>query len=391
VQLPTVNEEEVRNMAELQAVKYLPYSQEEMAIAYKIIEVTQDGYTNILLILAQRKSVNRYLEIFRYAGIPVEKITLSSEGLLNWYLGLKLDDRQPIALLDLDSYHTHIQIFRNKKLFFSRSISFDTLDPDSDRTAILREIRLSFDLFLREQDKRVSRIILSGREEYSVHFSSFISDNFSIPCERIEQLRNIKTEEDTTKFLQRLKDNSYTGLLGIALEPEKLTIDLLPRDIVVKRRERLLKKELIKTAVLLCAILVVAFGIVKKKMSDESAYLRKIDAKLKKMEPEVNRLSKLKESIELIQNQLMFKGSSIDILRELYTILPDGISLTLFEFDDKSRILIRGTTKELSKVFKLLPILEKSPYFENARINYATKRTFKQKEFADFEIICALK
>ena len=45
---------------------------------------------------------------------------------------------------------------------------------------------------------------------------------------------------------------------------------------------------------------------------------------------------------------------------------------------------------ELSSVFKLLPILEESPYFKNVKINYANKRTFKHKEFADFEIVCAL-
>ena len=109
------------------------------------------------------------------------------------------------------------------------------------------------------------------------------------------------------------------------------------------------------------------------------------------MEPEVTWLLKLKGNAELVQNQLMFKGSSIDILRELYAILPEDISLTIFEFEDKNRILLRGTAKELSRVFDLLPILKKSPYFEEVQINYATKRTFKEKVFADFEIICALK
>ena len=79
------------------------------------------------------------------------------------------------------------------------------------------------------------------------------------------------------------------------------------------------------------------------------------------------------------------------MIRELYTILPEDISLTIFEFEDKSRVLLRGTAKELSRVFSLLPVLEKSQYFENVKINFATKRTFQKKEFADFEIICALR
>ena len=391
VRLPAANEEEVRNMVELQAVKYLPYSQEEMVVSYTIIDTTKDGYTNVMLILTQRKSVDRYLEIFKYAGVSIEKIALSSEGLLNWYLGLKVDDQQPTALIDLDRYHTHIQIIKDKKMVFSRSVSFDTIDPDSDMTVLLREIRLSFDSFVKEQDARVSRIILSGSQDYSSHFSPYLADNLSVKCERLEQLQNIKAKETADKYLPQFKSVSYTYLLGIASEPEKLAMNLLPHDIIDKKREQTLKNELIKTSVLFLTVAVAAFGVVEKKINDKRVYLKNINARLQEMEPEVKRLSELAEGIELIQNQIMFQGSSIDILRELYGMLPGDISLTLFEFEDKERILLRGTARDLSGIFELLPVLEKSPYFKNVKINYATKRTFKEKEFSDFEIVCALR
>ena len=119
-------------------------------------------------------------------------------------------------------------------------------------------------------------------------------------------------------------------------------------------------------------------------------YLQKLDAKIKAIQPEVERLSRLKESSEIIDSQLTFSGSSIDIIREIYKMLPKDVSLTLLEFEDKERLLLRGTAKELSSVFNFLPVLEKSAYFENAKINYATKRTFRNVDFADFEIVCQL-
>lgn len=255
----------------------------------------------------------------------------------------------------------------------------------------MKEIKLSFETFLKEQGERVSRIILSGSEDYSKDFSVFLRDSLLMPCERVEQLRDIKVKEAVTKLLSQFKNSSFTYLLGIAFEPLNLAINLLPPAIIDKKREEILKNELMKTAILFLAVIVAAFSITQKKMSDKRVYLRKIDARLKEMEPEVKRLSKLKGNIELIQNQLMFKGSSIDIIRELYKILPKDVSLTLLEFEDKNRVLLRGTTKELSRTFDLLPILERSPYFENVKINFATKRTFKRKEFADFEIICPLR
>jgi len=390
VRLPTTNEHEVRDMAELQAINYLPYAREEMVVSYTIIETTKDGYTDILLILTQRKSVDRYVEIFRGAGIPIEMIALSSEGLLNWYLGLKLDDKQPIAIIDIDRYHTHIQIVKNKKMLFSRSVSFDTVNPEQDKDALLGEIKLSFDSFMKEQHESISRIILSGSEDYTSHFSSLLADNISIPCERLEQLRNVKVKDIVNKSLHQLKVASYTYLVGTALESERLTVNLLPRDIIEKKKEETLKSELTKTIVLSLLVIIAIFGIVGKKIHDKRVYIRNIEARLKAIEPEVKRLTTLKENIELIQNQLRFEGSSIDVIRQLYTLLPGDVSLTLFEFEDKMRVLLRGTAGNLSEVFNLLPILEESPYFENVTINYATKRTSKQREFADFEIICNL-
>ena len=391
VRLPTAKEEEVKNMAELQAVKYVPYSQEEMVVAHKVISVTKEGYTDILLILAQRKSVNRYVEIFRHAGIPIEKLTLSSEGILNWYSGLDIKKTDVVAIIDLDSYHTHIQIVENKKLLFSRSVSFNITDPASDRDVLLREIKLSFDSYLKEKDEKISRVILSGSEDYARDFSFFLSDNLSTPCDYIDQFQGFTLKKGESKYLPQFKKASYVHLLGIASQPEKLTINLLPRDIIDKRKEQILRNELIRTMVLSLFVVVIAFGIMEKKISEKRSYLKKIETRLKEIEPEIKELLKLKENIGLIRGQLAFKGSSISIIREVYDILPEDVTLTLFEFEDKNRILLRGTTKELSRVFNLLPQLEGSPYFENVKINYATKRTFKRIEFADFEIICALR
>ncbi len=138
-------------------------------------------------------------------------------------------------------------------------------------------------------------------------------------------------------------------------------------------------------------ITVAAFGIMEKKVNEKREYLKKIEGRLREIDSEVKKLSRLKGNIELIRGQLMLEGSSISIIREVYEILPEDVSLTLLEFEDKNRVLLRGTTKELSRVFNLLPLLEKSEFFENVKINYATKRTFKQTEFADFEIICAIR
>ncbi|MDD5680594.1 MAG: pilus assembly protein PilM [Candidatus Omnitrophica bacterium] len=390
IRLPTTNESEIRNMAELQAIKYLPYSREEIVISHKMISMAPEGYSDILLVLVQKRLVSKYINIFRYAGINVEKIGLSSEGILNWYARLGRKDSDSVGIIDVDSYHTHIQVVKDKNLLFTRSISFDAGAADPDMNILLREIKLSLDSYYKEKNENVSRLIVSGGEDCSKKVADFLKANMAVPCEIVGQLGGLNVEKAAKQSLDKFKNISYNALLGLAMLSENIEVNLIPYDMLEKKKEDAAKRELVKSAVLLLCILVAFFGILEKKMIGKRIYLRNLEKKIATIEPEVERLSRLKESTELINNQLMFKGSSIDVIRELYRILPKDASLTLLEFDDKGRLLLRGTAKELSSAFNLLPILEKSPYFESAKINYAAKRSFKQAEFADFEIVCQM-
>jgi len=389
VRLPTVNVNEIQDMAELQAIKYVPYAREEVVVSYRILERSKDGYSKLILVLAQRKSVERYMAILNAASVRPEKMALNAEGLFEWFASLKMADKRPVAVIEIDRRHTQILIIRNGMMLFSRAISFDAEKDPFDETSIIREIRLSIDSYNKEYEERISRIYLTGSRNYTAKLEPSIKSGFVAPCEVLEQLYTIKSGEETAKVLQSGRD-SFSSLAGIALNAEKLSINLLPSDVLSKRKEQALKREFIKTGVLFLSVLVAVFGMAEKKMNDKRSYLRRLERQISEIEPEVKRLSKLRGNIELIRAQLTFRGSAIDILREVYTLLPEDISLTLLEFEDGSNLLIRGTTDDLGKVFKLLPALERSAYFESVKISYATKRIYRGQELADFEIICSL-
>ena len=386
IRLPAVSDSEIRNMAELQAIKYLPYSRDEIVVSYKVISTTSEGYSDVLLVLAQRKLVERYVNIFKIAGINVDKLGLSSEGILNWYIKTERGTSDSVAIIDIDRYHTHIQIIKDRNLLFSRSISFDAFFAEREKNAILKEIRMSFETYSKERNTGVGAIIISGAEDYTKTIYDILCTDTATPCEIVLQEDYIKGYGFGEQVLKRLKEYSYTALFGLTRAPELAEINLIPEEILAKRKADAVKRELTKSIILVLCVLVAFFAILEKKMLEKRFYLQKLDAKIKAIQPEVERLSRLKESSEIIDSQLTFSGSSI----EIYKMLPKDVSLTLLEFEDKERLLLRGTAKELSSVFNFLPVLEKSAYFENAKINYATKRTFRNVDFADFEIVCQL-
>ena len=108
------------------------------------------------------------------------------------------------------------------------------------------------------------------------------------------------------------------------------------------------------------------------------------------MSPEVEQLVKMKRNVDLVSGQLRFEGSALEIIRELYELLPADVTLTAFEFEDGDHMLIRGNADELGKVFEVPPALERSQYFSNVGINFATNRQHADRTYVDFEIIAGI-
>ena len=56
----------------------------------------------------------------------------------------------------------------------------------------------------------------------------------------------------------------------------------------------------------------------------------------------------------------------------------------------EKEVILKGNAPSMTLVFSFVPILNKSEFFENAQVKYATQRKTRRGELTDFEIICPL-
>ena len=78
--------EEISKIIDLQAGRYTPYSRDEIVIDYLCMTTPGQHYTNVLLIIVNRKLIDRYVQIFDRAGIFVARFGIASE---RWYTHYK--------------------------------------------------------------------------------------------------------------------------------------------------------------------------------------------------------------------------------------------------------------------------------------------------------------
>jgi Tfp pilus assembly PilM family ATPase len=84
LKLPSTDPDEVAGMVELQMARQTPYSKNEILTDYRVLGVESEGYTRVLLAIAQHGAVRNHVSVLEEAGLDVEQVCLSSEGVHAW-------------------------------------------------------------------------------------------------------------------------------------------------------------------------------------------------------------------------------------------------------------------------------------------------------------------
>ena len=398
LKLPSTKESELEQMVAFQVERQIPYSKEEIISDYQIVDTDPQGYSKVMLVIAHRDVVNRHLKILGDAGLEPQRLMLSSQAILSAYLATRSaqakEETSPIALIDCSGQAIEINIIHRGRLIFTRGISLREIASFKEewQAKVIEEVRRSFSAFQKEEkDLKVAKAILTGARAKVEDLVGTLREELSMPIEAInfiEELPVVKglsppSESDT-------KEVSLATAIGLALESPGAEIDLLPRQIRRRRELASRRKDLIKVCALGLAILAVGSGAFLKKIYDRERQLEWLKAEVRRTDPKAREIEAMMRKARVIKDQLDVKGSSIDVLNELYRLIPPETSLTILIFDEKEMVTLRGTSYSMSDVFKLVGILEASPYFQNVEVKYASKRKIRGKELTDFQIICPL-
>lgn len=392
LQLPTTNPNELDNMVDMQVVRQIPYTREEMVYDYYIIGLTEEGYTKVLLVIAHRDIISKYLRILEKVGIVPDSIELDSLAIVELckFLNMELPEEKPVAILDIDYANTNIVVIQGGFPTFTRAVSIGTMQISGktpppvgkDWTSEwVGEINRSLIVFQREQGVSIEKIILIG--DYARYMPN-ISGKLSFPVSGF----------DITPYVEGISlsdaNVSIASLLGSIREGVNTSVNLIPGEIKSSRLIKARRKSMAMTGILIAGIIGTLGLTLDKKIQDRQEYLGSLENRLRQTSPMAKELAVKKDRLVLIKKQLSVSGTSLDVLRELYSIIPQRTSLNVFIYDDVQGVTVKGASPAMSEVFDLIPKLESSPYFENVTNRYATQRKIKGQELTEFHIDCSV-
>ena len=380
LRLPAATQENLRQVLEYEAPKYIPFDPKEMCFDYQIFR-NEKGFLDLIVVFAKKEDINFYLSLVKKIGIQPLSIQIPSIAAINLFLYNRGEKENPYSvLLDLSESSYEMNLMHRGE--WKESFHFP-LPADKKEEKVLNNLHQAG-----LPGEWVSQSIffvygMEGEGKGLPHWGK------TLPQERVSfpPMDRIDFKEERSAM------GSIYASIGLPLKgliPTPLHLNLLPLDL--RKRVKEIGKPLFFILLVLTVILSFTWGWgVYRGYQDELNILR---AEVKKRKPEVQAVESLRQ-----QREELFRESSdlekiragevskMEILKELTQILPPTVWIWSFKVTGKE-IEISGFADSASD---LIPRLDRSPLFEKVEFlapvtKEREKRMGEEKERERFKI-----
>ncbi|MFC2140623.1 pilus assembly protein PilM [Candidatus Auribacterota bacterium] len=375
IEIPSSDPKEIEEIIRFQAVKQVPFSLEEIIVDFEILKTLPSGYSTVMLVIIHKDVIKQQLKLLAQASIYPDYIKLTTQA-ISYAFDSIIDHREKpereaaVALVDIDYKMVNFLVTENGILTYSRSIPFDALDEQK----LSLEIERSLGDCRLQNISPVKIIINGGDDGFAQELKNIFIEKLEIPCDLV-------AGEKSSSSLLSLKGAALSGERGMNFLPSPI------RKLKLKRKKI---KEYSSYLFFGGIIILLIFFSFLGKMAQKKRYLLYLNNHLSKVRPKAKKIEEMQKKVRIIERELSVRGSSLDILKEVYSLFPQKVSLAALSFEKDESLILKGVADNMSKVFDLIPRLEKSPYLENVVSKYATKREIKGKELIEFQLQCSI-
>lgn len=253
IELPEMNEDELKEAIPFEAHKYIPSSLDEVALSWEVVgrrEATDDksAAMEVLLVAALKKEVERYRRYIKEANLEMTFLELETFSLARSVVG---NDPGLFMVIDIGSRTTNLVLVDEGVVKMSRNIdtggknithtlteslhvtveraealkksdkdflnvlpgalTFPTLDIIADEAIRMLESHKT-----KYPDKTCASVLLSGGSASLTGLVQYYSKAFKLPVSIGDPWRRIKHEDAAREDIERL-GTSFSVALGLAL------------------------------------------------------------------------------------------------------------------------------------------------------------------------------
>lgn len=361
-EIPSLDDSEIRRMAGFQALKEVPYQRDEILFDYKNLGSHREGFSSIMLVIVKKEIIESMMRERGQDSKNIEAVRLHSELLYLFLLNKEAVSPDKVELVVyIGARVSEIMVLDKTVIRFSRGFK------NSDN--FLEEVDQSILNYNRDRkNSEIEHVIVIYSSEIDLsEVNQHIENHFSIPGGFLEY------QEDLTKF---------------DLDAE---VNLLPKKISDRQVKARKRQEKLATYSLIGFILVLVFSLLFYKIHEKKKFLGRLSSKVAQVQVRTKKLDSLFKKTEVAEKHNKRGKFIIGILSRSHDMVPGGIRISALEYDGETKISYKGLSGDMSDILRFAKSLERSKYFSNVEVKYATKKKIKDTEMTDFNIQCRIR
>ncbi len=382
IQLPASRPEEIAAMLEYEVPQLVPCQTQSWAWDFHIAGHNQDGTSQILVVLSPLSRIESAMALASAIGIEPDLVT--ARAALH---AARLNRRKDTAGTGV-SGHTHWDYD-----------SIDFVAMDGPRLVFMRGSRT------RGQNSRA----LHRAEAETVRSISVFREQAIDATELL--IRVGGTHPEVSRLAERLGQTAPVSADRAKAPPvcdgalvkdmlrrdnaarpwrnrhaHNVCVNLLPKHRKVKNQQVRRRREYLAIGLRVCLIVLLTLLCLQIGVRRETHLLKQYRQRLAQIAPQATRLQFLQRQLNMIQAQVQGSVSMLDIIGQMYEILPQDVTIHYLSIDQNQQVVIRAQAKWLSQAFDCIDPLEQSEYLSNVRQSYAHLRELEGQILIDFEL-----
>lgn len=395
IEIPSIDSEEIRSIISLQAGRHTPFSRDEILVGHINLGSYQANYTKALLVIVNRNIVKERFKLFEQAGLEISQVLFAPEGIARFYvkaLNLRRDSA-PIGIIDIGDFSTNFIIASRGAVITCRSIPVGIKNFESQgveaREKLINEIKTSADSYRDEDiDKAPDYFVLTSAHPAVKDLQPTLAEALKVSVQITPFIDQLKIGGGLKKKIQKdYASDSLTDVIASAVSAPKSEVNLMPEEIQMKRSVEVQSKEVAQTGILAILILILVGAILMMRIYFKEAFLKQnLRARYAGQHDEVKLLEEKLRKTKVIRDLYESRLGPLEVMRELYNIIPKDIYLNTINITEEGLITINGIAETTSRVYAFVSSLSESKSFDGVKTKSTSGKKDRGKDMVVFEV-----
>ncbi len=356
-------------MLDLQIDNITPLPLEEVVYGFEALAAA-DGQTRVLVAIARKAKVNERVEALESAGLQPELVSVDALAMFR-----ALARRNLLAQDD-----------RLNVLVILGAVSADVIVYSSVVPLTVRSLVLGADgeSVLREELQRTFVAAEAGQPERMMGGVIFLA-----PGEELKAFAE-KVANGLSAQSSFLTNGSVpSAALSLCLQyaaGETAQLNLLPEEWRQKRQTKALRRRLIRGAIAVGIIYVLALAVFLSLLAMKHAHLNRVTKDINARQAAFIAARELQGQLIAMRNQLDTKFSALEVLREITVRMPKDMQLNSFVFKKDLTLSLKGQAPSGAVALDFQGRLQQSDLFSKV-----SERSDTVGGLTKFDLTCTLK